>query len=126
MCGASIFQVGPNKILVKEGIEVQPERNLSPQVSGQQFWEALFDVLPALPHEQGFFPIPLPRAVAKQMMAAPGQFPFPVAGISPQPATQPAQAPSLPPPPQPRAVAPPPPPAPVTSIRRPVAERRGM
>jgi len=102
---------------------MQPERNLSPQVSGQQFWEALFDVLPALPHEQGFFPIPLPRAVAKQMMAAPGQFPFP-AGISPQPAAQPAQA--LPPPPQPRAVPTPPPPAPVTSIRRPVAERRGI
>lgn len=94
------------------------------QVSGQQLGQALFELLPALPHEQGFFPIPLPRAVAKQMIAAPGQFPFPVA--TPQPAAQPAQAPSLPPSPQPRAVAPPPPPAPVMSVRRPVAERRGM
>ena len=95
------------------------------QVSGQQLGQALFELLPALPHEQGFFPIPLPRAWAKQMMAA-RQFPFPVAGISPQPAA-PAQAPpGLPPSPQPRAVAPPPAPAPVTSIRRPVAERRGM
>ena len=92
------------------------------QVSGQQFWEALFDLGPALPHE---FPIPLPRVVARQLKAILGQFPFP--GISPQPAAQPAQAPpGLPPPPQPRAVAPPPPPAPVMSIRRPVAERRGL
>ena len=89
------------------------------QVSGQHLGQALFELLPALPHEQGFFPLPLPRAVARQMEAAPGQFPFPVA--------QPAQAPpGLPPPPQPRAVSPtPPPPAPVTLIR-PVHERRGM
>lgn len=92
------------------------------QVSGQQLGQALFDLGPALPHE---FPVPLPRVVVRQLKAALGQFPFPVAGISPQPAA--AQAPpGLPPSPQPRAVAPPPAPAPVTAVRRPVAERRGM
>lgn len=89
---------------------------------------------PAFPHES---PIPfIPRGIAQRLW--PGGF------LRPQPATmvpappmvapvgvptqpQPAQAPpGLPPPPQPKAVAPPPPPVPVMSIRRPVAERRGM
>ncbi|MBA7648014.1 hypothetical protein ES703_55793 [subsurface metagenome] len=92
------------------------------QITPQQIDQAL----PAMPWES---PLPfVPRFLAQRLWPR-GFLPLQPAPMPapPVPPAGTAQAPpGLPPPPQPRAVAPPPPPAPVRSVRRPVAERRGM
>jgi len=75
---------------------MQPgEALLTGQINGQQLGQVLFAFSPTLPHES---PIPMPRALARQLF--PGGFqPFAVPTMAPpvQPALIPPAAPAAPP-----------------------------
>ena len=99
---------------------------LTGQVDGQTLGKAMFALLPALPHETGGFPLPLPRILARQMTFPGVAAPLAPARPEPAPPVVPpapvAVLPTLAPPP---AALPPPAPGP-RSVRIEIHERRGM
>jgi len=98
------------------------------QVSGAQLGRIMFSLLPALPHETGGMPLPIPRVVAQAM-----KFPAaPFMPVAPPVVERDVAPPVVPPAPAPRAPVaqiPTPalaPPVPNRAIRLKIKERRGV